>query len=121
MVFIIQVDPVKGVRLARWNGKYRLPSQGDGRIHCSCVASGASPLSLHGVSHLLGKDQGGRLLPPLQLGDEQEPIILRACSEMHLKLIMLARRWEALPTATVMKASEGPGYPQGGQQCAQGS
>lgn len=62
----------------------------------------------------MGKDQGGRLLLPLQLGDEQEPITLQACSEMHLKLIMLVQWWEELLTATVMKASEGPGYPHGG-------
>lgn len=28
MVFIIKLDPVKQVRLAHWNGKYRLSFQG---------------------------------------------------------------------------------------------
>lgn len=97
-------DPVKGVCLG-WNGKsrlwfrpLRLRLQLRGRGHLASLLTRC-------VSHLLNKDQGGRLPPPLSLGNQEEPITLWGMLRNTFKIDDVGPARRGLHTTTVIKAS----------------
>ena len=58
------------------------------------------------VSHLLNKDQGGRLPPPLSLGNQEEPITLWGMLRNTFKIDDVGPAMRGLHTTTVIKAGD---------------
>lgn len=87
-----------------------MESPGSGSGPCSFAAAvwpwalSLSPYSL--VSHLLNKDQGGRLPPPLSLGNQEEPITLWGMLRNTFKIDDVGPAMKDLHTTTVIKASD---------------